>query len=115
MACKPADGERVLGEWTMNYLPPTGGRYTGKLTVSDRRMCFAATFDTSLRGTLAQLVLVTGAEGYVEIPKSSITAVEAQRSLLRKRVLVTLDDGSRHTFDYGALSVDKVVAAIEQR
>jgi len=79
MAFKPDDRERVIGEWTMKYPPPSGGRYTGKLKVTDRRLHFAAAFDTSLVGTLASLVMVGGREGYVEIPRSAIGAVEAQR------------------------------------
>ena len=31
-------GEQELGSWTVNYKPPWGGRYTGKLFVTDRRL-----------------------------------------------------------------------------
>ncbi|HEY9127880.1 MAG TPA: hypothetical protein VIM62_12170 [Acidobacteriaceae bacterium] len=30
-----------------------------------------------------------------------------------RRCTVTLADGSRHTFDYGAMNIDKVVSAIQ--
>ena len=66
-------------------------------------------------GTPARLVMVGGREGYVEISGSASDAVEARRSLLGKRVLLTLDDGGRHTFDYGARSVDEIVPAIGDR
>ena len=31
-------GEQELGHWTIPYLPPTGGKYAGKLVVTDRRV-----------------------------------------------------------------------------
>jgi hypothetical protein len=38
-----------------------------------------------------------------------------RKKLLSKKAILTLSDGSKHTFDYGALSIDKCVAAIEVR
>ena len=92
-----------------------GSRRPWSRSAATTRRRFAATFDTSLVGTLAQLVMVEGGHGYLEIPQASIRSVEVQRSLLKKRVLVTVDDGGCHTFDYGALSVEKIAAAIGPR
>ena len=36
MGFHPDDGEQVVGDWTINCLPSSGGRHTGKLTVTDR-------------------------------------------------------------------------------
>ncbi|MBN2113893.1 MAG: hypothetical protein JW785_07190 [Acidimicrobiia bacterium] len=113
MAYTLAEGERELGSWTLNYLPPGGGRYTGKLVVTDRRLLFDARFDTSVGGVLRQLIIYEGDQGYLEIPKTSIRATEVRSGLLSKRVVVTLEDGSQHAFDYGMLSVKKVAEAIE--
>ena len=33
-------GEQELGHWTIHYLPPTGGKYAGKLLVTDRRVLY---------------------------------------------------------------------------
>ncbi len=115
MAIELEQGETELGSWTLNYIPPSGGRYTGKLIVSDRRLLFDAKFDTSLTGTLRELIIISGTHGYLSIPKTSIRSVEVKSSMLKKKVIVTIDDGSDHTFDYGMLSVDKVAAAIQQR
>ena len=115
MAFELAPGEQELGSWTLNYVPPEGGRYTGKLTVTDRRLLFDARFDTSLSGTLRELVIVAGSHGYVAIEKSAIRNVEVKSGMLKKKVIVTLEDGREHTFDYGMLSVAKIAAAIEQR
>jgi hypothetical protein len=115
MAIELDPGERELGDWTLNYVPPDGGRYTGKLIVTDRRLLFDAKFDTSLTGTLRELVVVGGSYGYLSIPKERISSVDTKSSMLKKKVEVTLDDGSVHVFDYGMLSVAKVSEAIQQR
>jgi len=115
MAIELEYGEAELGSWTLNYIPPSGGRYTGKLIVSDRRLLFDAKFDTSLTGTLGELLIMSGSHRYLSIPKGNIRSVDVKRSMLKKKVIVTLYDGTEHTFDYGMLSVDKVAAAIQQR
>jgi hypothetical protein len=105
-------GEQEIGSWTVNYRPPWGGRYTGKLSVTDRRLLYDAKFDTSVSGVLVDLVTITtGSEGYLVIPKDRI----AESSLEgRAKVLVKLDDGSEHRFDYGIMSAKKIAAAIGQ-
>jgi hypothetical protein len=107
-------GEQVIDDWTLNYLPPDGGRYTGELVVTDRRLLFDAKFDTSLTGAWKELIIFTGSHGYLSIPKASIGSVEVKSSLLKKQVLVTLDDGTVHTFDYGMLSVKNLAEAIQK-
>ncbi len=103
-------GEQELGSWTVNYKPPWGGRYTGKLFVTNRRLLYDAGFDTSMTGVLSDLVTVTtGSEGHMVIPKDHI-----KESFLdgRSKVTVVLDDGSEHRFDYGIMSAKKIAAAI---
>lgn len=106
-------GEQQLGTWTLFYLPPDGGKYNGTLVVTDQRLLYDAKFDATFRGIVAEAVFVKwGSEGFLEIPKPAIAAVDVEKRLLSKRCVVTLRDGSRHTFDYGALNVDKVAAAV---
>jgi hypothetical protein len=108
-----APGETSLGDWTLFYLPPGGGKYNGSLVVTDQRLLYDAKFDASVRGMLAEAAFVKwGSEGFLEIPKSAIAGVEVEKKLLSKRCILTLHDGSRHTFDRGALSVDEVAAAL---
>jgi hypothetical protein len=107
------EGEQELGSWTINYLPPGGGRYTGKLLVTDRRLLFDAKFDTSIGGVIDQLMNQYGDNGILSIPKADISAVKKKSGLLKKQAIVTLTDGQEHVFDYGALSVDKVIAALQ--
>ena len=49
------------------------------------------------------------------IPKARITSVVVKKTFFAKKVLVTLDDGQTHTFNYGMMNIDPVAAAIEQR
>jgi hypothetical protein len=104
------DGEQELGSWTLNYRPPGGGRYTGKLFVTDRRLLYDAKFDSSVMGMLNDLVSVRlGSEGYLVIPKDHVSDVAMNG---RSKVNVTLEDGSEHIFDYGVMSAKKIAAAI---
>lgn len=111
-----APDEQKLDTWTVLYMPPKGGKYNGKLLVTNRRLCYDAQFDVSASGMLSEMLFVKwGSEGYLEIPKQRITNVGVDKSFFSKKVLVTLDDGSVHTFSYGIASVDKIAAAIQQR
>jgi hypothetical protein len=104
-------GETVIDTWTLFYHPPAGGKYNGKLTVTDRRLLYDAKFDASLIGTLGHYA----AKGYLEIDKGAIRDIEVRKKLFSKKAILTLADGSVHTFDYGAMNIDKCVAAIEAR
>ena len=104
-------GETPIGTWTLFYIPPEGGKYNGQLTVTNRRLLYCATDDASLTGVLNN----RAARGFLEIGKDEIVGLEVQRKLFSKRAILTLADDSVHTFDYGAMSIDKCVAAIEAR
>ncbi len=107
--------EKELGRWTLNYIPASGGRFTGPLTVTNQRLLFDAQFNTSAPGALRELMVFKGTWGYVAIPKSRITKVDVSSSLLKKKVVVTLDNGESHIFDYGMLSVEKLAEAVKAR
>jgi len=104
--------EKEIGHWTLNYVPPSGGRYTGPLTVTNQRLLFDAQFNTSVAGTLRELMVFKGTWGYISIPKNRVQKVDIVSSLLKKKVVVTLDNGESHIFDYGMLSVQKIAEAI---
>ena len=103
--------ERVLDTWTLFYLPPNGGKYNGKLTVTDKRLLYEAKFDASLIGVLGD----RAAGGYLAIDKDDIQDVEVSKKLFSKKAILTLSDGSTHIFDYGAMNIDKCVEAIQAR
>ena len=55
------------------------------------------------------------ASGYLAIDKDEIQHVEVQKKLFSKKAILTLSDGSKHCFDYGAMNIDKCVEAIRER
>ena len=107
------EDESIFGEWTLNYIPPGGGRYTGILAVTDKRVLFDAKFDTSFTGIIEETMFIKhGSEGYISIPKDRISKVEIVKKGIQKNVAVTLDTGAVHTFNYGVMKVDKIADAI---
>ncbi|MEO7924450.1 MAG: hypothetical protein ABIR30_12290 [Chitinophagaceae bacterium] len=105
--------ETRIDTWTILYIPPNGGKYNGKLTITNKRLLYDAKFDVSVKGLLSEALFVKwGSEGYLEINKSDIKEVTVEKSFLAKKAIITLSDGSKHTFNYGALNVDKVAEAI---
>lgn len=108
--------EQVIDTWTILYSPPGGGKFNGKLTITNKRLLYDAQYDVSAKGLLSEAMFVKwGSEGYLEINKSDITEVKAEKSFLAKKAVITLTDGSKHTFNYGMLNIDKVIAAISAK
>jgi hypothetical protein len=109
-------GEQKIDSWTILYEPPKGGKFNGKLLVTSKRLLYDAKFDYSAKGILEEFALIKwGSEGFLEINKEDISSVETSKSFLAKKCIVTLKDGSRHTFNYGALNIDKCAAAIQSK
>jgi hypothetical protein len=107
--------ESIIDTWTILYSPPGGGKYNGKLTVTNKRLLYDAQFDVSAKGLLSEALFVKwGSEGYLEISKAEITNVQIEKSFLAKKAVLTLADGSKHTFNYGVMNIDKVVEAINK-
>lgn len=108
--------EEVIDTWTLIYTPAKGGKYNGKLTVTNLRLLYDAKYDVSAKGLLSEAMFVKwGSEGYLEILKADIGNVQVEKSFLAKKAILTLKDGSTHTFNYGVLNIDKVVDAINAR
>ena len=108
--------EHVIDTWTILYSPPGGGKFNGKLTITNKRLLYDAQSDVSAKGLLSEAMFVKwGSEGYLEINKSDITGVNAEKSFLAKKAVVTLTDGSKHTFNYGMLNIEKVITAINEK
>ncbi|MBL0268930.1 MAG: hypothetical protein IPP99_09775 [Chitinophagaceae bacterium] len=109
-------GEQKIDTWTILYQPPKGGKFNGKLLVTSQRLLYDAKFDYSAKGILEEFAFIKwGSEGFLEINKADIQAVEVEKSFLAKKCIVILKDGSRHTFNYGAMNIDKCAAAIQSK
>ncbi len=105
--------ENKIDTWTILYIPPGGGKYNGKLTVTNKRLLYDAKYDVSAKGLLSEALFIKwGSEGYLEIHKADVKDVRVEKAFLSKKAIVTLTDGSEHIFNYGALNVDKVADAI---
>jgi hypothetical protein len=108
-------GEELINTWTINYKPQSGGMYNGKLYVTNKRLVYDARFELSAKGLVVEaFTLVIGTVMYVAIPKDQIKSVEEKSSFFKKQVILTLANGEKHIFDYGMLSVKKVIEAINQ-
>lgn len=118
----------MADEWTINYLPTEGGRVTGKLVVGSDDVRFEALYDSSnttilkavgmslgsfaASGGHAVYLRDEGSDAVLVIPRSAITGATAAKKGLTKRVVVSTADSGEFVFDYGMLSVKKIVAAI---
>jgi hypothetical protein len=82
--------------WTLNYIPEGRGRVLGTLTVG----ASGVSFDT---GDPAEEIV---------LPRETIARAEPAKKRLMKRVVITTTDGRSLTFEYGLLSVGRIVDAI---
>jgi hypothetical protein len=115
MKFKLNEGETEIDHWTIFYRPSPKVKLAGKLIVSDQRLIYHAKFNASIMGQLAYSLVVTSSspeEGYFIIEKKDIVDVAIERTTMSKRVVVTMNDESVHTFDNGVMSIDKVADAI---
>ena len=113
MAVSLCPGETEIDSWTLFYRPPNGDRISGKLVITNRRILFDAKFNASVAAALTNDYVKV--DGLLEIDKAHVTGVNVETKLLSKKVHLTLADGSRHTFDRGAMSPDPIVEAIRAR
>jgi len=107
--------EFKIDTWTVIYLSPDGGKYNGKLTVTNIRLLYEAKFDVTVKGIQEEELPVKSENiGSIVIPKNRIVKVETKQSFIKKQMVITLDDGSFHVFDYGMLNIDTLSEAINQ-
>lgn len=101
--------ETRIDTWTIHYTGPDNRSDSGKLTVTNRRLLFLPQHDA---GSLS--LSVFNKNGLIILEKSMIKNVTSQKSLLSKKVVITMYDGSVHVFNYGILNVEKIVSAVER-
>ena len=108
-------GETKINTWSILYYPPGGGKYTGKLTVTNRRLLYDTPGGGAGKGLIPETIFVKwGSSGYLEFEKSDIVLVEVTKNFLNKKAVLTLTDGSKHVFKHGVLNINKVVEAINR-
>ncbi len=117
------------GSWTINYVPEEGGRYTGTLEVGEASLRFDTLYESSnttiVKAIFLDVATFAAAGGHtvyrysndetatIDLPTAEIDGVEAVKSGMTKCAVVMMNNGERFVFDYGMLSVKKLVAAIE--
>ncbi len=108
------NSEKELGTWTTNFLIPNVGRYLGDLTITDKRIIFLSKFDTSLNSALNMAFLETYEdEQYMILSRDNINKVIPKKSMLNKRVTLVTKDNEEYIVDYGVLSINAIVDALE--
>ncbi len=115
--CKfPLDAsEKELGTWTTNFLIPNVGRYLGDLTITDKRVIFLSKFDTSLNSVINMAFFETFEdEEYMILPRENINKIIPKKSMLNKRVTLVTDNNEEYIIDYGMLSINAIVDALEK-
>ncbi len=106
--------EKELGTWTTNLIIPDAGRYLGDLTITDKRIIYLSKFDTSLNAIFDKAFFrVIDEEQYLVIPREKIQNIKAKKSMLNKKVILGTDDNRELIIDYGMLSIDSIMKALE--
>ena len=126
-------GERALGQWAVNYLAPSGQRFPGHLTVTDRRVIFlgeveARRFQAHIVGAINATTIAYALDLDVEhvtyaanqlcvsIPKTHIECVSPDCLFLNNLVNLTLkNNGSMHLFERVLLPIAPLLHAIEAK
>jgi len=107
--------ENIIDTWTLIYSPPKGGKFNGKLTVTNKRIIYDAQFDMSAKAIIEESFMVKMGPGHVmAIPKAMIKQVDADKSFFAKKAVITLTTGEKHVFNYGMMNIDPVIDAIRK-
>jgi hypothetical protein len=108
------ESEKELGTWTTNVVIPEIGRYLGDLTVTDKKVIFLSKFDTSLNALVDKALFRSiDQENYMVLPREEIQSIATKKSLLKKQITLMTKDSNELIIDYGMLSIDPIVKALE--
>jgi hypothetical protein len=108
------DGEQTIDNWTLNFRPVSGGRFTGKFYVTNRRVLFDALQDnSSLLAALSDRSFAS--HGILSVDFADIKEVVSEKSFFRKSIILHIGEGEQLRFDYGMLSVDKIVETLKKQ
>jgi len=106
-------GENIIDTWTIFYTPPEGKKFNGKLTVTNRRLMYRTLYDAGYNPASYYVTFNKEDKDIIyAINKVDIAHVDVQKTIFAKKVIITLSDGTKHEFNYGVMSVDKLVAAV---
>ena len=105
--------ETAIDTWTIFYSPSVEKKFNGKLTVTNKRLIYRTLYDAAYNPASYHVAFDKEDKDIIfSFNKADIARVDTQKSFLAKKVIITLSDGSKHEFNYGVMSVDKLVDAI---
>jgi hypothetical protein len=108
-------GENIIDTWSLFYTPPEGKQFNGNLTVTNQRLVYRTLYDAAYNPASFHVTFNRKDKDIIYcISKADIAHVDIQKSFLAKKVIITLADGTKHEFNRGAMSVDKLVDAIKR-
>lgn len=112
------EGERLKDTWKVYFLVK-GKRLHGDLAISDRALYFKPKFEVTYRNMFfhddfVDFDRLDKDTEIIRITKEDIISIEAKKSVLKKKVILLLKKEPREVvIDYGMLSIDKMVQALE--
>ena len=109
------DGELIVKHWTLNFRPNADHRFTGKFYVTNQRAIFDAEHDNSSMLAALANSYTFQSHGTLSIDFGNIKEIGSEKSLLKKTVIIHIDGGDQLRFDYGMLSVDKIVETLKSQ
>lgn len=107
--------ESELGTWTTNFIIPDTGSYFGDLTITNKNIIFLSQFDISLSSIIDLAYFeIYGTDQYMIIPREKIVQITPRKSMLNKRITIMTSDNSEFIIDYGVLSIDSILSALNK-
>ena len=104
--------EIIQQEWKINYLPPTGGRFNGKLTITDKRFLMDASFDQPFEVLFENSVLFFNGKTILSINKSDISSLRVVDGLIVKELTISVH-GKIHRFQKKLFSLKPILNTIK--
>jgi len=108
-------GESVIDSWTLNFKSPQGGKFNGKLSITNLRVIYEAKFDMDKLVSMALKGSGRPDTDFYIIDKKQIKSVQAVKSFFKKKVIIQTMDSLEYTFDRGMLGIDTIVQAIQSK
>jgi hypothetical protein len=106
--------ELLIDTWALNYIPPNGGKFNGKCRVTNLHLIFEALIDYSASAILFKgMYLKPGS--LLIIKKEDIKTIDTKKGFLSKQIILTLENGEKHTLDRGAMGIEDIINAINKK
>jgi hypothetical protein len=109
--------EVIVGEWMTTLLPHGGGRYQGKLIVTNQRILFTGSLNITYAGTKYYEKCCIGDKVIrqcIEIKRKQIQEIEVKACFMSKKIVIHLTCGAAYVIDHGGASITRLINAITE-